>query len=201
MPARRARHRTRQVIDTALQFLADEANAHLLRRTGSELGAVTPGTVVDDAGRWTGPMDTTRLLMFQVEEERALRSQLPERTLVGGREVSLPPPLRLNLVLLFAGRFQQYGTAMRTLSHLMAFFQARPVFSAAESPDLPPGVERLTMELLSWGPEQVSQMWSAIGARQLPSVLYRLRMVVLQDSEPQGTGLPITVIQASVGGR
>ncbi|WP_158289040.1 DUF4255 domain-containing protein [Rubrivivax albus] len=189
------------MIDTALQFLADEANAHLLRRTGSELGAVTPGTVVDDAGRWTGPMDTTRLLMFQVEEERALRSQLPERTLVGGREVSLPPPLRLNLVLLFAGRFQQYGTAMRTLSHLMAFFQARPVFSAAESPDLPPGVERLTMELLSWGPEQVSQMWSAIGARQLPSVLYRLRMVVLQDSEPQGTGLPITVIQASVGGR
>ena len=189
------------MIDTALQFLADEANAYLLRRTGSELGAVTPGTVVDDAGRWTGPMDTTRLLMFQVEEERALRSQLPERTLVGGREVSLPPPLRLNLVLLFAGRFQQYGTAMRTLSHLMAFFQARPVFSAAESPGLPPGVERLTMELLSWGPEQVSQMWSAIGARQLPSVLYRLRMVVLQDSEPQGTGLPVTVIQAAVGGR
>ena len=54
------------MIDTALQFLADEANAYLLRRTGSELGAVTPGTVVADAGRWTGPMDTTRLLMFQV---------------------------------------------------------------------------------------------------------------------------------------
>ena len=189
------------MIDAALQFLADEANAYLQKRTGSDLGAVAPGTIVDDNGRWTSPPDAMRVLMFQVEEERTLRDPLPERTLVAGREVVLPPPLKLNLVLLFAGRFQQYATALRTLSHLMTFFQARPVFTPTDSPGLPAGVERLSMELLSWTPEQLSQMWAAIGAKQLPSVLYRLRLVMLQDTEPLGTGLPITTITTALHGR
>lgn len=189
------------MIDTALQFLSDEANAHLAKRTGGELGAVAPGTIVDDNGRWTSPVDAMRIVLFQIEEERTLRSQLPERSLVGGREVLLPPPLKLNLVLLFAGRFQQYATALRTLSHLMAFFQARPLFTPTESPGLPAGIERLSMELLSWGPEQLSQMWAAIGAKQLPSVLYRARMVVLQDSEPVATGLPVTSVTTTLHGR
>jgi hypothetical protein len=189
------------VIDSALGFIADEVNAHLLKRTGSALGEVGLGTLVDDRGTWTVPMDSTRLMLFQVDEERVLREQVPERTLIGSREVVLPPPLKLNLVLVFAGRFQQYETALRTLSHIMAFFQARPLFTPSDSPALPAGVERLAMDLLSWGPEQLSQMWTCIGAKQLPSVLYRLRMVVLQDVEPLGTGQPITTIETTLRGR
>lgn len=188
------------MIDAALSFLVDEVNAHLLKRTGSELGAVSLGPVGDDNGRWTVPVDTTRLALFQIDEERTLRSQVPERTLVGGREVVLPPPLKLNLVLLFAGRFQQYETALRTLSHILSFFQARPLFTPADSPGMPADVEHLAMDLLSWGPEQLSQMWTAIGTKQLPSVLYRLRLVALQDSEPAGTGLPVATLTTTLKG-
>lgn len=191
----------RAVIDDALNFLAAQVNAHLLKRTGAELGAVSVGPVVDDRGLWTVPLDTTRLLLFQIDEERTVREQLPERTLVGGREVLLPPPLKLNLVLLFAGRFQQYDQALRTLSHVLAFFQARPVFTPADSPALPPGIERLALDLLSYGPEQLNQMWACLGAKHLPSVVYRLRMVVLQDVEPSGSGAPITTIETTLQGR
>ena len=103
------------MIDSALSFIADEANAHLLKRSGSGLGAVSLGPIADDRGLWTVPQDTVRLNLFQIDEERTTREQVPERTLIGGREVSLPPALRLNLVLLFAGRFQQYDQALRTL--------------------------------------------------------------------------------------
>ena len=188
------------VIDTALTFLAAEVNAHLLKRSGSELGAVGIGPVADDRGLWTVPQDTVRLTLFQIDEERTTREQLPERTLLGGREVTLPPPLKLNLVLLFAGRFQQYDQALRTLSLILTFFQARPLFTPASSPALPEGVERLAMDLLSYGPEQLNQMWACLGAKHLPSVIYRLRMVVLQDVEPLGTGVPITVIETSLSG-
>jgi len=188
------------VIDTALSFLAAELNAQLQKRTGTELGAVTVGPLVDDRGLWTVPLDGVRLTLFQIDEERTLREQVPERTLIGGREVALPPPLKLNLVLLFAGRFQQYDQALRTLSLILAFFQARPLFTPTTSPALPEGVERLALELLSYGPEQLNQMWACLGAKHLPSVVYRLRMVVLQDSEPLGTGLPITTISTSLGG-
>ena len=188
------------MIESALSFIASEVNAHLLKRTGTELGAVEVGPLVDERGNWVVTLDSTRLTLFQIDEERTLREQMPERTLVGGREVVLPPPLKLNLVLLFAGRFQQYGQALRTLSQILAFFQARPVFTLSDSPGLPVGVERLAVDLLSYGPEQLNQMWACLGAKHLPSVVYRLRMVVLQDVEPIATGLPITTITTTLHG-
>ena len=189
------------VIDTTLSFLVDEVNAHLVKRTGAELGAVSVGPICDDRGLWTQAMDTMRLTVFQIDEERTMREQLPARTLIGGREMLLPPPLKLNLVLLFAGRFQQYEQALRTLSLILSFFQARPLFTPASHPALPEGVERIAMDLLSQGPEQMNQMWACFGAKHLPSVVYRLRMVMLQDLEPTGTGAPITVIETSVVGQ
>lgn len=189
------------MIDTTLSFLANEVNAHLLKRTGTDLGAISVGALCDDRGLWTQAVDTTRLSLFQIDEERSTREQLPERTLVGGREVVLPPPLKLHLVLLFAGRFQQYDQALRTLSLILAFFQARPLFTPASSPALPEGVERIAMDLLSYGPEQMNQMWACLGAKHLPSVVYRLRMVALQDQEPTGTGAPVTVIETTLAGR
>jgi hypothetical protein len=159
------------------------------------------GPLVDDRGNWVVTMDTLRLTLFQIDEERTLREPLPERTIVGGREVVLPPPLKLNLVLLFAGRFQQYDQALRTLSHLMAFMQARPLHTPAESPGLPAGIERLALELVSYTPEQLNQMWACIGAKHLPSVVYRLRLVMLQDTEPSATGAPITTIATRLHGR
>lgn len=189
------------MIDTTLSFLADELNAHLLKRTGTDLGAVTVGALCDDRGLWTQAVDTTRLTLFQIDEERTTREQLPPRTIIGGREVVLPPPLKLNLVLLFAGRFQQYDQALRMLSLILGFFQARPLFTPASSPGLPAGVERLALDLLNYGPEQLNQMWACLGAKHLPSVAYRLRMVVLQDVEPIATGAPITVIETSLAGK
>ena len=189
------------MIDTALSFVATEVNAHLLKRTGSELGAVAVGPLADDRGNWVVPQDTMRLTLVQIDEERTLREQMPERTIVGGREVVLPPPLKLNLVLLFAGRFQQYGQALRTLSHILAFFQARPLFTPSDSPGLPAGLERVALDLLNYGPEQLNQVWACLGAKHLPSVVYRLRMVVLQDVEPTATGLPVTTISTTLHGR
>lgn len=189
------------MIDSALSFIADEANAHLLKRSGSSLGAVSLGPIADDRGLWTVPQDTVRLNLFQIDEERTTREQVPERTLIGGREVSLPPALKLNLVLLFAGRFQQYDQALRTLSLILSFFHARPVFTVANSPAMPVGFERMAMDLLSYGPEQMNQMWACLGAKHLPSVVYRLRLVVLQDVEPLGTGAPITQIETTLVGK
>lgn len=189
------------MIDTALAFLVDQVNAHLLKRTGASLGAVSLGGVVDDRGNWTVPMDSTRLTLFQIDEERTLREQLPDRALIGGRDVVLPPPLKLNLVVLFAGRFQQYDQALRTMSQILAFFQARPLFTPSDSPALPVDVERLALDLVSYGPEQLNQMWTCLGAKHLPSVIYRVRMVVLQDVEPLGTGTPVGTVATSLGGR
>jgi hypothetical protein len=189
------------VIDATLKFLTDQVNAQLLRRTGASLGEAEAGPLVDDKGAWVQPLNSLRLTLFQIDEERSLREQMPSRMIVGGREVVMPPPLKLNLVVVLAARFQQYDQALRTLSLVLAFFQSHPLFTPADNPDLPAGVDRLAIELQSYGPEQLNQMWTCFGAKHLPAIVYRLRMVVLQDDEPTGTGLPITTIDTVLHGR
>lgn len=189
------------MIDDALKLIADEVNAHLQRRTGSSFGMVELGPLVDDKGNWLVAQDSLRLALFLIEEERALREQLPERVIVDSREIVRPPPLKLNLIVVLAGRFQQYAQGLRHLSHVLSFLHARPVFTPADFPGMPQSLERLTAELLSYSPEQLNQMWACIGAKQLPAAVYRLRMLVLQDIEPLGTGAPITTIDAVLRGR
>lgn len=189
------------MIDDALKFVADEVNAYLQRRTGSGLGFVELGPLVDDKGNWLVAQDSLRLSLFLIDEERILREGAPERVNAGSRDLVLPPPLKVNLTVVIAGRFQQYAQALRHLSHVLTCLHARPVFTPSDFPGMPAGLDRLTAELVSYTPEQLNQMWACIGTKQLPAVVYRLRMVVLQDDEPQGSRIPITTIQAELHGR
>lgn len=188
------------MIDAVLRFLAEQTNAFLLRRTGSELGAVVVGPIVDAAGALQHGSNELRLTLFAADEERNTREQLPQRSLVAGREVLLPPPLKLNLTLLVSANFQQYEQGLRHLSQVLKFLAARPLFTAAESPGLPDGLERLAMDLIGHAPEQLNQIWACIGARHMPHLIYRARAVLLQDTEPVGSGAPIIEIQQDLHG-
>jgi len=187
------------MLDLAVNFLAAEFNAYLLRRLGSaSLGRVVPGSVVDDKGVLAIETGTVALSLVNIEEERTLREQVPARLLRGGRELLLQPELKLNLTLLFAARMVDYPTTLRALSHVLTFFQANPAFSTAEHPGLDPRIGRLTVELLSVTPETLNQLWATLGAKYQPSVLYRVRLVSIQDQEPFAAGAPIQDIAFDV---
>lgn len=184
------------LIELALKFLSDEANGFMARRLGLDLGKLDVGPFVDyTTGALAIGVDTTRMTLFQIEEERVMREQLPVRQIVAGRELTLPPPLKVNLIVVVSGRFQHYDQCLRQLSLLLTFFQSHPVFTPTDYPGMPAGIERLSVELLNYGPEQLNQLWTCIGSKHLPAMVYRVRMLWLQDAEPQGTGSPVTGIQ------
>ena len=185
------------MLKSAIEFLADEVNTYVKKRTGAVLNVLETGSLADDQGRWAFK-DALRLALVGVEEERTIREQVPERVLIDGRHVLLEPALKLNFVVVFAARLVNYGDSLRYLSYVMTFFQAHPAFTPDEFPGLDPRIERLAPEMLSYGPEQLNQMWAYIGTKYLPSVAYRVRMVVLQDTEPMGIVKPITEIQSAL---
>lgn len=189
------------MIDAALQFIADEVNSHLRRRVGSDFGALALGPIVDDKGSWVAAKNSLCLTVFQIEEERSTPAQVPGRVLVKGQEIVLPPPLSVNLIVLISARFDVYGEGLRLLGLVLAFFQAHPRFTPADSPAMPAGIDRLAFELVNYGPEQANQLWASLGAKHLPSVVYRIRMLVLQDVEPLGSGAPIADIGIRAHGR
>jgi hypothetical protein len=186
------------LIDVALKFLAAELNAHVAAPTGSTFGTVELGPIVDDSGKWAVATDHVALSVVNLEEERVLRSQLPEPSLVGGKLVALEPPVRVVLHVLFAARFQKYDEAWSALARVLQFFQARRVFTPHEYPGLDPRVDKLTAELQSPGYEQLNQIWAYVGGKQLPSALYKVRLVALQDAAPAAVGPPVTTIGAAL---
>lgn len=186
------------MIHLAADFLVRELNAWMLARTGASFGAALLTRIATDAGRWAIPDDQVGVALVNVEEERALRSQVPQTTRVDGRHVTLEPELKLNLHLLFAAHFRNYDQGLRQLSHVLTFFQARPVFTRERYAGLDPRIDKLGVDLISPSFEQLNQMWAFVGAKQLPSALYRVRLVALQDAEPASIQAPITAIGSSV---
>lgn len=188
------------MIDVALKFLQNELNAFLFARTGSSQGGLAFGRLVDDAGKVTVKDQSLGGALIGIDEERVLKSHLPDTVLINGRQVVLQPELKLNLTIVVVANFTTYEIALRQLSWVLTFFQSHPGFSRDRYPALDQRIERFTVELQSLTYEQTNQLWAAIGGKHLPSVVYRLRLVALQDIEPSSIQTPVTEVVSAVHG-
>ncbi|MEP7120319.1 MAG: DUF4255 domain-containing protein [Byssovorax sp.] len=188
------------MLDVALTFLVNNFNAYLMARTGGDFGKAELSRLVNDQGKWAIDQDHIGATLINIEEERVLKEQVPETRYVNGRHVVLAPPLRLNLHVLFAANLKQYDQALKYLSYVLTYFQAHPSFTQAEHPDLDPRIDRLVVELLSLTYDQLNQVWTFIGGKQLPSAAYKIRMLVLQDPEAD-VAVPLQSIDTEIHGR
>ena len=187
------------MIDVALKFLVAELNGFLFARTGVA-GAADLSRVVDDTGKIAIPGSSIGIALINIDEERVLKSHLPTTVLIDGKQVLLEPELKLNLTILIGANYTKYEDALRQLSWVLTFFQAHPGFTRDRFPALDPRIERFTTELSSLTFDQLNQLWSCNGGRQLPSVVYRLRLVAVQDIEPASIQPPVTEISAALAG-
>jgi hypothetical protein len=188
------------MIDVALNFLVAELNGFLVARTGATQGGVGLSRVVDDTGKIAIPSPGLGLALVNIDEERVLKSHLPSTVLINGKQVLLEPELKLNLTIIIAANFAKYEDALRQLSWVLTFFQAHPGFTRDRFPALDPRIERFVVELYSLTFDQLNQLWSCNGGRQLPSAVYRVRLVAVQDIEPAAIRPPVTEVASAVHG-
>lgn len=186
------------MLDIALQFLIDELNTYVLTRTGSNSAVVTMSKVVDEAGKYAIENDTVGAAIINIEEERTLKSHLPEYNNIHGQHVIVEPGLKLNLYILFAANFNRYNMSLKYLSWVLTYFQSHPYFTSETCPALDPGIQKLVVELQSLSYEQLNQIWAFIGGKQLPSVVYRVRMVTIQDSLQKAVLPPVKTVKANL---
>lgn len=111
-------------------------------------------------------------------------------------------PVSINLYVLFSAYFSSanYPEALRFLSFVIAFLQDKAVFSQSNTPRLDESIEKLSFELESVGSEKMNNIWSTLGAKYMPSALYKIRMLTYDSlsikeyrpvvSGTSGSGLP-----------
>lgn len=186
------------MIDSVLTFLRDELASYVLARTNSTNVEVKLTKLVDESGKYAFGEEVIALSVINIEEERLFKSQLPEYSFIDGQHVRLEPEMKFNVHLMVAANFNLYAQAWKAISMVLTYFQSHSTFSSAENPALGPDVEKLTIELESLSFEQLNQVWAYIGGKHLPSVVYKIRMVIIQDEAVSGIQLPITKIQTNI---
>ncbi|GGA83647.1 hypothetical protein GCM10011369_27080 [Neiella marina] len=186
------------MLDTALQFIADQSNDFLKAKTGVTDNIVKLGQVVDDNGKYAIGKESIALTLLNMEQEATARQQLPSNSFVNGKTVKLPPELRLNLYVMLVARFTEYDQALKYLSLLMTFFQSHSVFRAEQNPGLSQQISRISLDLQSLSYDQLNQIWAFLGGKHLPSVMYKIRLVSLHDQALATIGPPVLSVHSNI---
>jgi hypothetical protein len=184
-----ALHIIRQSLEDHLNGLGTNADDQVL------IGNVA---VQDDDAYSPVIQDKIVMTLVRIQEEQTLKNRpAGTRNMATGRMEYHNPPLALNVYLLFTVNSNNYSNALTYLSRVMRFFQKTNRFDPNNSPVIPESdvsaVDRMTdfrivADLYSPTFEEQNHLWSILGSKQLPSVLYRLRIIELEDRQLTASG-------------
>lgn len=133
--------------------------------------------------------------LVNVEEVRLARDQ-QYVVRINGELLPKNPPVHLDLSLLFTAYGPGYANNLQHLQDVIAFFQKQSAFTADDIQELADdGIERLTMEMVTLNLDQLQQLWSMLGGKYRPSILYKMRMLTI-DSILDGPIAPVREIEA-----
>jgi hypothetical protein len=166
------------MIHTVLEAIRHELDEFLKRRRqGSEPNksfVMLSELVSVDGGVNEDALDKVIITLINVEQNRVA---LNARPFHGNTRKN--PPVSLNLVVLISANYKsdQYLGALQDLSSVIGFFQGKQEFTAQNTPGLPDGVVKINAELVNLDMRELSNFWTAVGSKHLPSVIYKLRMI------------------------
>ena len=172
----------------SLQFLADELNKYLVQKLGASQDdeRVVLGNVAkayDNAQPALGeiPIGNKAILsLINIEEDKVAKQQENfVRTDTNVRYKN--PPVLLNVYILFSLNRNAYTDSLLWLSYIVQFFQHQNIFTPLTHPTLNTRIKKLMVDLYSLNFEQVNHLWSTLGGKYLPSVMYKIRQLTIDE--------------------
>jgi hypothetical protein len=170
------------MIDKTLSFLLDELNGYLsLHLQNPDKVAVLSSLAQADGSPVQGLNGKLILTLVNIGKEAAAPALGVPTRADGGGYVRNAAPLNLNLYIMVSASFSNYLDSLRMLSGALGFFQGRPGFDAHSCASFPPHLDKLTAELVSISTQEMNNLWGILGAKYLPSAVFKLRMITLQQ--------------------
>ena len=178
------------MIETCLLLLKQELQSYISTRDASVTVAI------DNIGLFeTSKGDTLTnnivLTLVNIEEESTLKNAAALRRPFTLQAEYQNPPVYLNLYVLFTCNYSglDYRLALRRLAYIIRFIQSRNSISVSSSVtgDTIDLIEediselKFTMELYTLTFEQINHLWGSLGGRQMPFVMYKLRLVAISE--------------------
>lgn len=210
------------MIGRSLTILNDQLAAYLADRPAwnpqgrASFNVNTLNTGMLDWNNIADNQEGIAISLINIELESTLRNYSNNRVTSNGVAYSLPS-IYMNLYILFSciAKEINYDKSLIWLSHTISFFQANNCFSYANTTgsniwnvDSDNGIwEKISLEqrnafklILTPHPlklDQTNQLWSTLGGKQVPHIVYKGKLVQLRDNQLRGTGSVITDINST----
>lgn len=184
------------MIDNILDVIREELDTFMKLKMGDDREQyVQLVPVVDMEGKAPVTENTVYMSLIRIEEDKINMSDGGEREYIGSKVHFYNPPVKINLYVLFSaaysdGQEKNYKEAIKRISQVLAFFQAKNVFTTANSPRLDAAVGKLSVDLHNTGMEEQNNLWSMLGSLYRPSVLYRFRALMIQEKRTTAVAGP-----------
>lgn len=171
------------MIYESLNFLANRLNNYIQRNAISvaESPVILSRLVESDGKSAEETIDKLILSLVNVEKDTLVQPFSSNGYNANGQCIVSASPIYMNLHVILAAntKSENYKKALKLLSSGMSFFQNNSVFDRQNSPDMPEGLEKLIVDVENIKIQELNNLWSSIGTKYMPSVLYKVRTVAL----------------------
>jgi len=173
------------MISETLNFLATELNKFLNQKMGPTTDPrLLVGNIIKAFEGETGkdPVYKIFLSLINIEEDKVAKIS-ENYTKTENAVIYKNPPLFVNLYILIAANLVNYNDSLKAINFIMQFFQSQNCFTPVSHPGLDSRISQISVDLFSLNFEQINHIWSTLGGKYLPSVMYKLRQLKIEDED------------------
>lgn len=177
------------VIRDALVFTKKTLDEHLRNHFQLQESITVLNHLVDQSGE--APLkNQNKMVISLINLEQETNRAFSNRNVPYGENgfESINPSVRFNMDLLFTACFEDYEEALKFLTATISYFQAYNSLNQTNHPDIPPGLRKLNFEIESLDYSETHNLWTAMGAKYRPSVIYKMRLITIQSLVATGSG-------------
>ncbi|GAA4160235.1 hypothetical protein GCM10022217_23980 [Chryseobacterium ginsenosidimutans] len=176
------------------EFLSKLVTAVNAEITGTPIVELANIATLNDGDEFLSSKSSIILSIVNIEEDKILKNQTLYKNYIPSSESIEKyknPTQNLILSLLFASYNidqSKYAEGIDKLEVVIRYFQNKRVFYW-QPPNLSENIpgsgsyDKLIFEMVSLKTDQLNQMWSYLGAKYMPSVLYQVQMISIQTGE------------------
>jgi hypothetical protein len=197
------------MLRTALEFIQDELNAYIKNRDPVNFGNKNLATLSnimkqDGSFEFDSADDTNDhkiiISLVNVVENRVADCQNYVRRNEDGIIQNVNPAVNLEFYILFSAYSDDYKSSLRNLTFVISFFQTNAVFTLEKYPHLNTHagtnkpwqkIQKLIFNLENLSFEQQNNLWGAIGAKFMPSLIYKMKLLRFQELEAKTEAPPV----------
>ncbi len=172
------------MISSALQFTCDVMGQFLKNRLGLDENKVLLNNLIE--GNGSLPQENQNkvivsLINIEKETSRPFYNRNQQVSTEKYADTNLSE--RYNLDILISANFENYSETLKFLDEVLLFFQVNNSFDSSTFSKMPEGIPRLEFEIEKITYHQMQSLWTAMGAKYQPSVIYKMRLISIQANE------------------